>query len=294
MDTVPPPSRQGADQKKGGSGSFAIAAIVLAIAVHWVFGVGWTTIAVVIVVMAVAFVAAVAFLSGKTTTATGDDVSSKSPAAGQPGSEVGAEVAHVSASASPVAEPTVHSERPSSGGEPLAASVPSPTVPEGWRTLRWGMSQAEADEVIRKTRLVVTGRKENDDGEPLVNLDLVSVGELSLRPVLRFGPDKLCGITLFCPEEKGTITAYEQLKAHLTREIGLPPFPDDGVDVEGVPLRIRGSVWSLPRTTIEVRFMGNIQKPGNMLSVTYKDPVAIAGPPLSEMLEEPSESPDGG
>jgi hypothetical protein len=147
----------------------------------------------------------------------------------------------------------------------------------GWLEFRWGMSQAEVDQVIRLKKFGVAVRKNNDKGEPVIHLTGVSVGNFWLDPALHFGRRGLDFIFLFCPEDKATITAYEQLKAHMAREIGLPPTPDDGVDIAGVPFRVRGAVWSFPEATVEIKFAGSIEKPGNALYISYRDPASIGG-----------------
>jgi hypothetical protein len=159
--------------------------------------------------------------------------------------------------------------------EAPAAPAASPSAMNGWRDFRWGMSQAEVDEVIRLKKFVVEVRKNNNKGEPVIHLAPVSVGDSWLGPALHFGASGLDDVGLFCPEDKATITAYEQLKSHMTRELGLPPTPNDGVDAPGNPFRVRGAVWSFPKTTVKIEFLGSIEKPGNALFISYLDPSSI-------------------
>src|ERR1017187_3747491 len=82
-------------------------------------------------------------------------------------------------------KPSFADDRPPVAVPTMAAS---PISMNGWRDFRWGMSQAEVDEVIRLKKFGVEVRKNNDKGEPVIHLTGVSVGDFRLVPALHFGP----------------------------------------------------------------------------------------------------------
>ena len=155
----------------------------------------------------------------------------------------------------------------------------SPISMNGWRDFRWGMSQAEAERTAQASGFSITERKTNDRGEPVLALSGFTMSGVVLNPRLRFSPN-LTTVTLFSAEENATITIYEVLKKHLTEAFGVPPasvtdqaFPASA-PAAFTGMHLKADTWSYPKTTVELHFIGFVDKPGNGLFVSFHDPAS--------------------
>lgn len=156
----------------------------------------------------------------------------------------------------------------------VASNYPSPFESRGWRGFHWGMSVSSVERILSGEGLGSPARAADESGQPALRAGMLQVAGISLSPTFRFTVAGLWMIEFRCPEAQATITGYEHLRGFFSREYGVAPSPADGQDAIGSPYRERGSVWSFPQNTVEIRFSGSFDRPGNSLRLVFRDPRA--------------------
>lgn len=169
---------------------------------------------------------------------------------------------------------------------PAVAEKPDPMKMAGWKTLRWGMSHSEAQSAAGAAGLSVAESTSNKDGEPILVLSKTLVADIPFEPRLRFTPG-LTSVTLLCQHDMATISVYEIITKRMAETLGVPPVSKRGVEDPGGSglvgfkgIHMRDDTWSFPKTTVNVKFMGSVEKPQNVLWISYADPAGIPDIPL--------------